>query len=70
MLGHYRPASEMPFECRFAGGRMMAAYNGIRILSSTKKTPKNTVKVGPPLRKLSGSTHESLHCLHEKNLRP
>ena len=26
MLGHHRPASEMPFKWRFAGGPMMARY--------------------------------------------
>ena len=43
MLGHHRPASEMPFKWRFAGGSLMAA----------------NVEVGPPPAKLSGSAHET-----------
>ena len=55
MLGHHRPASELPF-------KSITANSGIWILPPLiklkKKTKKNVVKVGLPLTKLSGSAHE------------
>ena len=49
-LSNHRHVSVTPFKWCFAGGPMMA----LLFPSSTKK---KTVKVGPPLTKLSGSAH-------------
>ena len=51
---------------------MIADFNGIWIHSSTKKR-RNIVKVGPPLKKLSGSGnayHERLKYLDLTTLEP
>ena len=61
MVGHYRHASEMPFQWSFAGGPMMAHFSGISILSpypQVKKHKKIVASVGPPETKLSGSARE------------
>ena len=79
MVSNYRRASETPFQWRFASGLIMAhLYSGIWILSPIINLKKNVVKVGPPLRKLSGSAHvvwprsdcsgRGRHCLHLKNV--
>ena len=66
MVGHYRHASETPFQWRFAGGPMMAHVKwhfGPLPIPSTNPPPKKNkktttfVSVGPPLTKLSGSAH-------------
>ena len=67
MFGHYRPASETPFNWRFAGGPMMAQlYRYLDPLSphQIKKIKKNVIKVGPPLTKLPGSAH-ALHTSYD-----
>ena len=53
MLGDHRHASETPFKWHFAGGPMMTQFK-------LYLDPLiNLKKVGPPLKKLSGSTHET-----------
>ena len=39
---------------------MMARHSGIWILSTLINQKRNVKKVGPPLKKLSGSAHEHL----------
>ena len=59
-MGHYRPASEMPFKWRFASGPIMApAFSGIWILSPPFQFNKKSFQssVGPPLTNFSGSAH-------------
>ena len=51
MSGHHQHASETPFKWRFAVGPMM-------LFSHKNNNKQNRCKVGPPLAKLSGSTHE------------
>ena len=59
MLGHHRPASEMPFKWRFAGGSLIARLWWYLDPSSPHQTKKKTLsKLDPPLTKLSGSAHE------------
>ena len=54
MLGHHWHASETPFKWRFAGRPMMARLKG----NLNPPPPSSTQKKnGPPLTKLSGSTH-------------
>ena len=55
MLGHYLHASETPFNGVSLAGRCRPTFSGIWIPSSTKK-------VGPPLKKLSGSAHGVCVC--------
>ena len=47
MFGHHRPASETPFKWHFAGGQLMARYNGIWILPTLIKL-KKTHQSGVP----------------------
>ena len=56
MLGHHRHASETPFQWRFAGGPMMARLWWY--LDPPSPHQLKTVKVGPPLTKLSRYAHE------------
>ena len=59
MLGHHRPASEMPFKWRFAGGQMMAHVKPYLDPISPHHRKKTTcIKFGPPLTKLSGSAND------------
>ena len=56
VLVHHQPASKTPFKWRFAGGPMMARlYWYLDPLSPNQL--KERQKVGPPLKKLSGSAH-------------
>ena len=60
MLGHHRPANETPFKWRFH----WRADDGPLIMvfeSSLPSSTKKTVKIGPPLTKLSGSAHEKAY---------
>ena len=44
MLGHYRHASETPFQWSFAGGSMMAHFSGISTLSPSHQLKKQKKK--------------------------
>ena len=57
MLGHHLPASEMPFQWRFAGEPMMAQLKRYLVPLSPHQLKKNVIKFGPPLTKPSGSAH-------------
>ena len=57
MLGHHWPVRETPFKWHFAGRLLMACYYWYLHPSSPHQTKKKHVKIGPPLTKLSGSTH-------------
>ena len=59
MVGHYRHASETPFQWRFAGEPMMVHFLVVFRLSPSHQLEKNNndVSVGPPLTTLSGSAH-------------
>ena len=58
MLGHHRSTSETPFKWRFASGPMLVRLWWYLDPLSYYQIKKNIVKVGPPLKKLSGSAHE------------
>ena len=55
-LSHRRPTSEMPFEMAFCwqsdDGPFIVLFG-----SSMPSSPKENIKFGPPLTKLSGSAH-------------
>ena len=57
---HYRPVSETPFQWRFASRLIISRFWWSLEHCSPKK--KN-IRVGPPLTKLSGSTHVLLLLL-------
>ena len=69
-LGHYRHASETPFNGVLLEGRWWLAYSGTWILpplinNNNKKkkiNKKNVVNVGPPLTTLSGSAQVNIVC--------
>ena len=63
MLGHHWPVSvsETPFKWHFSGGPMMARLSDIWIVFPLSKKKEDVVRVGPPLAKLSGSTHGCLN---------
>ena len=65
VLDHYRHASETPFKWCFTGGSLKARLyrhlDPTSLIYKNKNThKKNAIKLGPPLTKLSGSTHVDL----------
>ena len=62
MMDHYWPASETPFQWRFAGRPIIAGFWwSLGPLSPKKKTNFFFIRVGPPLTKFSGSAHAKYH---------
>ena len=57
VLGHHRPASEMPFKWRFAGGPLMARLKWYFDPLSPNQQRKECKKSWTPSEKLSGSVH-------------
>ena len=67
MLGQHRPASETPSKWRFAP--QIVVFGSVLPHQTKKKTKKNSVNVGPPLAKLSGSAHAFQQLLHKSHLK-
>ena len=53
-MGHYRPASEMPLQWRFAGRPLIAHFWWFL---EHRSPQKKLIRVGPPLTKRFGSAH-------------
>ena len=61
-VGPPKPTSKMPFKWRFAGRPMMVRLYWFLDPLSLNQLKKECKKVGPPLKKLSGSAHEFKVC--------